>query len=119
MRDPVRIGSLANDTVDTSVFTTFYLGVLTNLDQVKAKIETPHFEILFRASYGMDRSQLKVYNENIRMGRWRSKPFDRDDPLKRVRHVFCLADGADDIAITGFELDISSSSLYGPTIYLV
>jgi DNA ligase-4 len=32
----------------------------------------------------MDRTQLEVYNENIRMGRWRSKPFDRDDPLKRV-----------------------------------
>lgn len=32
----------------------------------------------------MDRSQLEVYNENIRLGRWRSKPFDRDDPLKRV-----------------------------------
>ena len=119
LSDPVRIGSLANDTVDTSVFTTFYLGVLTNLDQVKAKIETPHFEILFRASYGMDRSQLEVYNENIRMGRWRSKPFDRGDPLKRVRHVFRLADGADETAITGFELDISSSPIYGPTIYSV
>jgi DNA ligase-4 len=78
-------------TVNTSVLTTFYLGVLTNLDQVKARIETPHFEILFRASYGMDRSQLEVYNENIRMGRWRSKPFDRDDPLKRVWHH--LSDG--------------------------
>jgi DNA ligase-4 len=71
-------------TVDTSVFTTFFLGVLTNLEKVKAKRETPHFEILFRASYGMDRTQLEIYNENIRMGRWSTKPFDRDDPLKRV-----------------------------------
>lgn len=70
--------------VDTSVFTTFYIGVLTNREAVKAKRETPHFEILFRASYGMDRGQLEVYNENIRLGRWRSKPFDKDDPLKRV-----------------------------------
>jgi len=119
LSDPVRIGSLANDTVDTSVFTTFYLGVLTNLDQVKAKIETPHFEFLFRASYGMDRSQIEVYNENIRMGRWRSKPFDRDDPLKRVRLVFCLADGADGTAITWSELDIPSFPIYGQTIYSV
>jgi DNA ligase-4 len=73
--------------VDTSVFTTFYIGVLTNHDRVKARIETPHFEFLFRASYGMDRSQLEVYNENVRMGRWRSKPFDRDDPFKKVSDI--------------------------------
>jgi len=54
---------------------------------VKAKLETPHFEFLFRASYGMDRDHLEVHNENIRHGRWRSKPFDRDDPLKRVSPV--------------------------------
>jgi DNA ligase-4 len=42
------------------------------------------FEILFRASYGATREQLEVYNDNIRHGRWRSKPFDRDDPFKRV-----------------------------------
>jgi DNA ligase-4 len=70
--------------VDTSVFTSFFIGVLTNSEKVKSRLETPHFEILLRASYGMDRTQLEVYNENIRMGRWRSKPFDRDDPLKRV-----------------------------------
>lgn len=69
---------------DTSVFTTFYVGVLTNREKVKSKRETPNFEILFRASYGMDRKQLEVYNENIRLGRWRTKPFDKDDPLKRV-----------------------------------
>lgn len=70
--------------VDTSVITTFYIGVLTNRNKVKSRLETPHFEILFRASYGMDRSQLEVYNENIRLGRWRTKAFDKDDPLKRV-----------------------------------
>jgi DNA ligase-4 len=40
--------------------------------------------VLFRASYGPTREQLEVYNENLRLGRWPSKPFDRDDPFKRV-----------------------------------
>ncbi|WVR08189.1 hypothetical protein IAU60_005235 [Kwoniella sp. DSM 27419] len=69
--------------VDTSVFTTFYIGVLTNSDQVKAKREVPNFEVLFRASYGLDRTQLEVVNGNIRHGRWASKPYDKDDPFKR------------------------------------
>ncbi|WVQ79314.1 hypothetical protein IAT38_001411 [Cryptococcus sp. DSM 104549] len=69
--------------VDTSVFTTFYIGTLTNPEGVKSKGETPHFEILFRASYGLDRSQLEVVNESIRLGRWKSKAFDKDDPFKR------------------------------------
>ncbi|WVF68578.1 hypothetical protein IAT40_003347 [Kwoniella sp. CBS 6097] len=69
--------------VDTSVFTTFYIGVLTNAERVKTKRETPNFEVLFRASYGLDRSALEVYNENIRHGRWASKSFDKDDPFKR------------------------------------
>ncbi|WWD20194.1 hypothetical protein CI109_104670 [Kwoniella shandongensis] len=69
--------------VDTSVFTTFYIGVLTNSERVKNRREMPHFEILFRSSYGLDRSQLEVYNEYIRHGRWASKPFDKDDPFKR------------------------------------
>jgi DNA ligase-4 len=76
--------------VDTSVFTSFYLGVLTNHDRVKSRTETPHFEILFCASYGMDRSQLEVYNENIRHGRWESKPYDKDDPFKKVRAVLLM-----------------------------
>ncbi|WRT69581.1 uncharacterized protein IL334_006570 [Kwoniella shivajii] len=69
--------------VDTSVFTTFYLGVLTNSARVTSHRETPHFEILFRVSYGPDRAQLEYYNECIRHGRWSSKPFDKDDPFKR------------------------------------
>ncbi|KAK8849569.1 hypothetical protein IAR55_004904 [Kwoniella newhampshirensis] len=69
--------------VDTSVFTTFYIGALTNCDKAKSRTEMPHFEILFKASYGLDRSQLEVYNDCIRHGRWGSKPFDRDDPFKR------------------------------------
>lgn len=72
--------------VDTSVFTTFYVGVLTNAERVKSRCETPHFEILFRVSYGCSRDELEVYNENIRLGRWRNKPFDKDDVLKRVSH---------------------------------
>ena len=70
--------------VDTSVFTTFYLGVITNLDRARSRTETPHFEILFRVSYGIDRNQLEVYNDNIRHGRWASKPYDKDDPFKKV-----------------------------------
>lgn len=70
--------------VDTSVFTTFYIGSLTNSERVKSRKEAPHFEILFRASYGMTRDQLEVYNEYIRHGRWRSKAYDRDDPFKKV-----------------------------------
>ncbi|OWZ42708.1 hypothetical protein C351_03239 [Cryptococcus neoformans c8] len=69
--------------VDTSVFTTFYVGVLTNAERVKSRCETPHFEILFRVSYGCSRDELEVYNENIRLGRWKNKPFDKDDVLKR------------------------------------
>lgn len=77
--------------VDTSVFTTFYIGVLTNQARVKAKMETTHFEILFRASYGLDRHVLEVINENIRHERWKTKPYDRDDPFKEVsRGNMCL-----------------------------
>lgn len=32
----------------------------------------------------MDRSQLEIYNENIRHGRWASKLYDKDDPFKKV-----------------------------------
>ncbi|KIR78547.1 hypothetical protein I306_04475 [Cryptococcus gattii EJB2] len=70
--------------VDTSVFTTFYVGALTNAERVKSRCETPHFEILFRVSYGCSRSELEAYNENIRLGRWKNKPFDKDDPFKRL-----------------------------------
>ncbi len=72
--------------VDTSVFTTFYVGVLTNLPQVQSRKQTPHFEFLFRVSYGMSRDQLEIYNQNIRYGRWKTKSFDRDDPFKQVNH---------------------------------
>jgi hypothetical protein len=111
---------ITDETVDTSVFTTFYLGVLTNLERVKAKRETPHFEILFRASYGMDRSQLEIYNENIRMGRWSTKPFDRDDPLKRVcHHHLQLVEQAKYKATIGIIMDISPPSIYGSTVCTV
>ncbi|KAL1408220.1 hypothetical protein Q8F55_005026 [Vanrija albida] len=70
--------------VDTSVFTTFYLGVLTNREAVFQRRHTPHFEILFRVSYGLNRDQLEQYNDQLRLGRWASKPFDKDDPWKRV-----------------------------------
>jgi hypothetical protein len=69
--------------VDASVLTTFYLGVLANPGAVKSKQELPHYAILFRASYGPTRDQLEVYNDNVRHGRWGSKPFDKDDPFKK------------------------------------
>jgi DNA ligase-4 len=70
--------------VDTSVFTSFYLGVLTNQAAVRAKIETPHFEILFKVSYGLDRDVLEDINGSLRHGRWRTKNYDKDDKFKRV-----------------------------------
>jgi DNA ligase-4 len=72
--------------VDTSVMTTFHIGVLVNQDRVKARAEAPHFEILFRVSYGPSRDELEVYNANIRGGRWGSRVYDWDDPFKRVCH---------------------------------
>lgn len=74
--------------VDTSVITTFYVGVLVNAPQVRARAEAPHFEIMSRVSYGSSRDELEVYNANIRLGRWGSRPFDRDDPLKRVSRLY-------------------------------
>jgi DNA ligase-4 len=71
--------------VDTSVITTFYVGVLVNQDKVKARAEAPHFEILFTVSYGPSRDELEGYNANIRGRRWGSRVYDRDDPFKRVR----------------------------------
>ena len=78
--DPDRARELR---VDTTVLTTFYVGVISNRDRVKARLETPHFEILFRASYGLDRDALELVNGNIRHGRWASKSYDRADPFKR------------------------------------
>lgn len=77
--------------MDTSVFTTFYIGTLTNREAVTKHRQVPHFEILFPASYGMTRDQLELYNENIRLARWGSKPFDKDDKWKRVGFATKLA----------------------------
>ncbi|EIW71652.1 hypothetical protein TREMEDRAFT_73368 [Tremella mesenterica DSM 1558] len=73
--------------VDTSVFTTFYIGTLTDSDKVKRREEIPHFEILFRASYGPNRDTLEIYNEAIRHGRWKTKSYDKDDRLKRASRI--------------------------------
>ena len=82
--DPDRARDLR---VDTSVFTSFYVGVLTNHTAVKAKLETPHFEVLFKVSYGPSRDQLEEINGCIRHSRWGSKRYDKDDKFKRVRLV--------------------------------
>lgn len=73
--------------VDTSVFTTFYFGVLTNKEAVLSRRERPHFQFLFRSSWGLSRKDLGVYNYSMRLGRWSHKPYDRDDPAKRVRQA--------------------------------
>nr|XP_019009197.1 uncharacterized protein I206_05844 [Kwoniella pini CBS 10737]OCF47978.1 hypothetical protein I206_05844 [Kwoniella pini CBS 10737] len=73
--------------VDTSVFTTFYLGVLTNPHRTTFRKELPNFEILFKVSYGPDRTQLDNYNECLRYGKWGNKPFDKDDPFKRYYEI--------------------------------
>ncbi|ORX37868.1 hypothetical protein BD324DRAFT_650411 [Kockovaella imperatae] len=78
--DPDRARGLR---VDTSVLTTFYIGVLTNHEKVKSRLESPHFEILFPVSYGLDRDALEMVNSKIRLGSWRTKPYDKDDPFKR------------------------------------
>ena len=83
--DPDRARELR---VDTSVLTTFYIGALTNYDRVASRIETPHFEILFCASYGLDRDTLEMVNGEIRHERWRGKPYDKDDLFKRVSMPF-------------------------------
>lgn len=84
--DPDRARDLR---VDTSVFTSFYVGVLTNQAAVKAKRETPHFEVLFKVSYGLSRDQLEEVNGCIRHSRWGTKRYDRDDRFKRVRLAVC------------------------------
>lgn len=70
--------------VDTSVFTTFYFGVLTNRDEVLAGRDYPNFQFLFRSSWGLSRRDLGIYNHLLRNGVWSHKPYDRDDPAKRV-----------------------------------
>ncbi|ODO06886.1 hypothetical protein I350_04246 [Cryptococcus amylolentus CBS 6273] len=67
--------------VDTSVFTTFYLGSAISAGQHGKGL--PLIRILFAVSYGLTRDMLEHYNALIRMGRWKSRPFDKDDPLKK------------------------------------
>lgn len=77
-------GDLRLMAVDTSVFTTFYIGVLTNRDRVLAKTDNPHYQFLFRSSWGLTRQELGQYNAFMHKGEWDFKPYDRDDPAKRV-----------------------------------
>lgn len=69
--------------VDTSVYTTFYIGTLVNGDKA-GRGHYPEFQILFPVSYGLTLPQLEIYNANIRLGKWATSPFDRDDIWKRV-----------------------------------
>ena len=45
--------------------TTLYAGVLTNRAQIHQGKEEPHFEILFRISYGMSKDQLGDFNSAL------------------------------------------------------
>lgn len=51
--------------VGPSVMTTLYAGVLTNKTQVARRQQDPHFEILFRISYGMSKTQLADLNNAL------------------------------------------------------
>ncbi|GHJ90147.1 hypothetical protein NliqN6_6549 [Naganishia liquefaciens] len=51
--------------VGPSVVTTLYAGVLTNRAQIHQGKEEPHFEILFRISYGMSKDQLGDFNSAL------------------------------------------------------
>lgn len=51
--------------VGPSVMTTLYAGVLTNKTQVARRQQDPHFEILFRISYGMSKAQLAELNNAL------------------------------------------------------
>lgn len=79
------VGDSRLTAVDTSVFTTFYIGVLTNRDSVLAKTDNPNYQFLFRSSWGLTRQELGRYNALLHRGEWAFKPYDRDDPTKRVR----------------------------------
>lgn len=45
--------------------TTLYAGVLTNKTRVNQGREEPHFEVLFRISYGMSKDQLGSLNSAL------------------------------------------------------
>lgn len=96
------IGRARELRVDTSVYTTWYMGVLMNRDKVRKGREGPQFEIISRVSYGSSRQELELWNQNIRHGRWGTKPFDKDDPYKKVSST---------ILINGAETDIFSDYL--------
>lgn len=83
-------GSFRLTAVDTSVFTTFYFGVLTNKEEVLARREYPNIQYLFRSSWGLSRKELCEYNSNMRSRRWDYKPYDRNDPAKRVCYLAWL-----------------------------
>ncbi|KAJ9115901.1 hypothetical protein QFC22_005044 [Naganishia vaughanmartiniae] len=51
--------------VGPSVMTTLYAGVLTNKAQVAQRKQDPHFEILFRVSYGLTKQQLAELNNAL------------------------------------------------------
>lgn len=74
--------------VDTSVFTTWYVGVLINGDKVRKRLEKPIFEAVNRVSYGPNREALSLWNAKIRHGEWGTKPYDKDDTRKSV-FLFC------------------------------
>lgn len=98
--------------VDTSVFTTFYFGVLINKDRVLSHRERPEIQYLFRSSWGLTRRDLGIYNYAMRLDRWSHKPYDRDDPRKRVRRelLLGLADRSQRMAGLSWELSMPTST---------
>jgi DNA ligase-4 len=71
--------------VGPSVMTTLYTGVLTNKAQVAQRKQDPHFEILFRVSYGLTKQQLGELNNNLGRSPFQTRKFDPSGVRHQVR----------------------------------
>ncbi|KAJ9121395.1 hypothetical protein QFC24_004733 [Naganishia onofrii] len=76
--------------VGPSVMTTLYTGVLTNKAQVAQRKQDPHFEILFRVSYGLTKQQLAELNNALGRPPFQTRKFDPSGVRHQVRFSFQL-----------------------------
>lgn len=97
---------------DTSVFTTFYFGAITNKEAV-TRGAAPHFQFLFRSSWGLSRPNLGRYNSFLRHGKWTHKPFDKNDREKRVGLISLSK--LTRTEADGVVLDVRATALLDPT----
>ncbi|KAF8625598.1 hypothetical protein AX15_005289 [Amanita polypyramis BW_CC] len=76
--------------VPPTTYTTFFIGVLTNAEQVDADVALrPHFLVYFIASYGMTREQLENLNFYIDS----ADPFFYDQFKDSLNYTFTLSVG--------------------------